>query len=79
MSNESPDFKKKRPDTGQSMISSGTNIPGYGPGSIAATSAVGPLDHDKIGRLLNLFQVLSKQTQPADLIKTVLKEMKGLI
>ena len=54
-------IKKKRPESGQSMISSGTNPPGLGgPGSIAATSVGGHLDHDRIGRLLNLFQLLSK-------------------
>lgn len=70
-------IKKKRPESGQSLMSSGTQ-PGYGPGSIAATS-VGGLDHDRIGRLLNLFQLLSKQKNPVDLIKTVLRELKSLI
>jgi hypothetical protein len=61
-------------------MSSGTNPPGFGgPGSIAATSVGGHLDHDRIGRLLNLFQLLSKQKNPVDLIKTTLKELKGLV
>jgi hypothetical protein len=73
-------LKKKRPESGQSMISSGTNPPGLGgPGSIAATSVGGALDHDRIGRLLNLFQLLSKQKTPLDLIKTCLKELKNLV
>ena len=73
-------LKKKRPESGTSMISSGTNPPGYGgPGSIAATSVGGHLDHDRIGRLLNLFQMLSKQKNHLDIIKSALRELKNLV
>ena len=72
--------KKKRPESGTSIISSGTNPPGLGgPGSIAETSVGGNLDHDRIGRLLNLCSLLSKQKTPLDLIKSVIRELKGLI
>lgn len=50
-----------------------------GPGSIAATSVGGQLDHDRIGRLLSLFQLLSKQKHPLDLIKTALREIKNTL
>lgn len=45
---------KNRPPSGQSIISSGTNAPGLGQGSIAGNS-MGGMDHDRIGRLLSLF------------------------